>query len=74
VAPIANIINQNLPQFAERAGGYTNSAGGGATNAAAYTPLSYLQTLAANIVDYADTDSSPTTDGTPLGTNRVRPV
>jgi Tfp pilus assembly protein PilX len=74
VASIANIINQNLPQFAQRAGGYTNSAGGGAQNAAAYTPLSYLQTLAANIVDYADTDSNPTTDGTPLGTNRVRPV
>jgi PilX N-terminal len=74
VAVIASIINQGLPQFAQRAGGYTNSAGGGAQNAAAYSPLSYLQTLAANIVDYADTDSNPTTDGTPLSTNRVRPV
>jgi Tfp pilus assembly protein PilX len=74
VTSIADIINQNLPQFAQRAGGYTNSAGGGATNTNAYTSLSYLQTLAANIIDYADLDSNPTTDGTPLGTNRVRPV
>ncbi len=74
VTNIANIINRNLPQFAQRAGGYTNSAGGGAQNASAYTPLSYLQTLAANIVDYADLDSNPTTDGTSLSTDRIRPV
>ena len=74
VTSIANIINRNLPEFVQRAGGYTNSAGGGAQNAAAYAPLSYLQTIAASIVDYADADSNPTTDGTPLGTNRVRPV
>ena len=74
VNAIATIINQNLPQFVQRAGGYSNSAAGGATNTAAYAPFSYLQTLAANMVDYADTDSSPTTDGTGLTTNRVRPV
>lgn len=74
VDSIANIINRNLPQFVQRAGGYTNSPGGGATNAAAYVPFSYLQTLAANIVDYADTDSTATTDGAALTTNRVRPV
>lgn len=74
VSAIATIINQNLEQFVQRAGGYTNSAAGGATNTAAYVPFSYLQTLAANIVDYADTDSTATTDGAALTTNRVRPV
>lgn len=74
VTTIAAIISANLPQFSDRAGGYTNSSGGGATNANAYTAESYLQTLAANVIDYADTDSNPTTDGMALSTNRVRPV
>jgi hypothetical protein len=74
VNAIADVIEKNLPLFAQRAGGYTNSAGGGATNANAYTPRSYLQTIAANIVDYADTNSDPTTDGTAIPTGRVRPV
>jgi hypothetical protein len=74
VSTIAAVISANLPQFAQRAGGYTNSAGGGALNAAAYTPQSFLQTIAANIVDYADADSNPTTDGTPLAATRSRPA
>jgi len=74
ISSIPAIISSNLPQFAQRAGGYTNAVGGGAQNADAYTPASYLQTLAASIIDYADTDSNPTTDGTPLSTNRVRPI
>lgn len=71
---IAAAISNNLAGFTQRAGGYTNAGGGGAANAAAFTPFSYLQTLAANIIDYADTDSNPTTDGTALSTNRARPV
>jgi hypothetical protein len=73
VDSIAGIINSNLPNFIQRGGGFTNFAGGGATNASAYDPYSYLQTIAANIIDYADVDSDPTTDGTPLTTNLVRP-
>ena len=72
---IASVISNNLPNFASvRAGGFTNSTGGGAVNAAAYTRDAYYLTLAANIVDYADNDSNPTTDGTTLSTNRVRPI
>ena len=75
VASIAAVISNNLPDFASvRAGGFTNSAGGGATNSNGYTRSAYYLTLAANIVDYADADSDPTTDGTPLTTNRTRPV
>lgn len=75
VTSIAAVISNNLPNFASiRAGGFTNTNGGGATNTNAYTRSAYYLTLAANIVDYADTDSTPTTDGTALSTNRNRPV
>jgi hypothetical protein len=74
VTTIAGAINANLPGFTNRAGGFCLSAGGGAINAAAYTGTAYVQTLAANIKDYIDTDSDPTTDGTALSTNRIRPV
>ena len=75
VSSIAKVISNNLPNFASiRAGGFTNTNGGGATNTNAYTRSAYYLTLAANIVDYADADSDPTTDGTALSANRVRPV
>ncbi|MEM7147506.1 MAG: hypothetical protein AAF591_20490, partial [Verrucomicrobiota bacterium] len=45
VGGIAGHINRNLPEFAERKGGF---------------PEDYVQTLAASIVDYADRDSEPT--------------
>lgn len=74
IAAITGMITNNLPSFAStRAGGFTNSKGGGATNNDAYTTNAYLQTLAANIIDYADADSTPTTDGTGISTNRDRP-
>lgn len=72
---IVSAISSNLPAFAgTRAGGFILTAGGGATNTNAYTTNAYLQTLAASIIDYADTDSTPTTDGTILSTNRDRPA
>jgi len=75
VTTIVSTISSNLPTFAAtRAGGFTNSAGGGATNTNAYTTNAYLQTLAACIIDYADTDSTPTTDGMGISTNRDRPT
>jgi len=74
VSTIVAALQSNLPSFTDRAGGFTNSAGGGATNTNAYTGTAYLQTLAANIIDYADADSTPSTDGTGISTNRVRPV
>ena len=74
VATIASVISSNLTQLTNRAGGLCLSNGGGAKNAAAYTGTAYIQTLAANIIDYIDTDSDPTTDGTPISTNLVRPV
>ena len=75
VQSISSVISNNLPSFASiRAGGFTNSSGGGATNTNAYSRGAYYLTLAANIVDYADTDSTPTTDGTVISTNRIRPV
>ena len=74
VSTIAAAINANLPSFTNRAGGFCLSAGGGAINAAAYAGTAYVQTLAANIKDYIDTDSDPTTDGTAISTNRIRPV
>lgn len=75
VPVLANWIGSNLPAMSTtRAGGFISSAGGGATNPAAYTTNAYLQTLAASIVDYADTDSTPTTDGTAMSTNRTRPT
>ena len=74
VTTIAGAINANLPGFTNRAGGFCLSAGGGAINAAAYTGTAYIQTLAANIKDYIDPDSDPTTDGTVISTNLNRPV
>lgn len=71
---LVTILTNHLPNFTNRAGGFAISASGGATNTNAYTGTAYLQTLAANIIDYADADSDPTTDGTPLSTNRVRPA
>lgn len=47
VAGLTEHIARNLPSFASRRGGFP-SAG------------NYLQTLAASIIDYADTDSNPT--------------
>ena len=75
ISQITAAITNNLPNFASsRAGGFTNSAGGGATNTNAYTTDAYLQTLAASIIDYADSDSTPTTDGTGTSTNQDRPT
>ena len=74
VATIASVITTNLTQLTNRAGGLCLSVGGGAKNAAAYTGTAYIQTLAANIIDYIDTDSDPTTDGTAISTNLIRPV
>ena len=49
-ASIVSKVTANLPQFAaKRAGGMA--------------PATYLNYLAANIVDYADSDSSPTSSG-----------
>jgi hypothetical protein len=74
VGAISTAITANLPGFTNRAGGFCLSAGGGAINAAAYAGTAYVQTLAANIKDFIDTDSDPTTDGTAISTNRTRPV
>ena len=74
VSTIATAINANLPGFTNRAGGFCISAGGGAINTAAYAGTAYVQTLAANIKDFIDTDSDPTTDGTAISTNLIRPV
>lgn len=48
VAKIATAISNNLPDFAQRAGGMSAGA--------------YLSNIAANIVDYIDADSTPTVD------------
>ena len=74
VTTISTAITANLPGFTNRAGGFCLSAGGGAINAAAYAGTAYVQTLAANIKDFIDPDSDPTTDGTAISTNRIRPV
>lgn len=75
VAAIAGWIGTNLPVFAStRAGGFFRSGGGGATNTNAFTTNAYLRTLAANIIDYADANSTPSTDGTGISTNLDRPV
>jgi len=50
---IASVIDTNLPLFTNRAGGM-----GGST---------YLNALAANIIDYADSDATPSTLGTAIG-------
>ena len=47
---IADIINRNLPDFEDRKGGFPDSQ-------------DYVKTLAASIIDYADTDSDTTTGG-----------
>jgi len=52
VGTIAAAINANLPGFTNRAGGLTNVTNG-------YS-FDYAKCLAANIVDYIDTDSTPT--------------
>jgi len=48
VSTIATAITANLPGFTNRAGGMN--------------PTAYVNNLAANIVDYIDTDDNPTTD------------
>jgi hypothetical protein len=50
---IAATINANYPMFTNRAGGMNG--------------VTYVNALAANIVDYADTDSTPTTVGNAVG-------
>lgn len=49
IASIPDIINRNLPRFGTRGG--------------AMSPSEYLQNIAANIIDYADVDTNPTTGG-----------
>ena len=48
VPTLASILSSNLPNFTNRAGGMNGST--------------YLSNLAANIVDYADTDTNPTVE------------
>jgi hypothetical protein len=55
---LANHINTSLPNFTNRAGGFPAQ--------------DYALTLAANIIDYADTDSDPTTTGAPSGGPAIR--
>lgn len=58
VTELANWINANLPGFTNRAGGF---------------PVrDYTLTLAANIIDYADADSLPTTASSPSGGPPIR--
>jgi hypothetical protein len=49
VSFLASAISQNLPNFA-------------ATRSGARNPVDYLNNIAANIIDYADTGSDPTVD------------
>jgi len=55
---IANWIDANLPSFANRAGGFPAQ--------------DYALTLAANIIDYADADSLPTTTNSLSGGPAIR--
>jgi len=55
---LANHINTSLPNFTNRAGGFPAK--------------DYALTLAANIIDFADTDSAPTTTGAPSGGPAIR--
>jgi hypothetical protein len=55
---LANHINTSLPNFKNRAGGFPSD--------------DYALTLAANIIDFADTDSAPTTTGAPSGGPAIR--
>jgi len=48
VAPLATFIQRNLTSIRSRSGGMSSNA--------------YVSNIAANIVDYVDTDSNPTTD------------
>jgi hypothetical protein len=48
VATIADAINNNLPKFKARSGAMNSNA--------------YVSNIAANIIDYIDTDSTPTAD------------
>ncbi len=58
---IVTMIDANLPAFASsRAGGLDGDR--------------YLRAIAANVVDYIDTDTSPTTAGTPGGVDYVQGV
>lgn len=58
LATLANHINTSLPNFKNRAGGFPAN--------------DYALTLAANIIDYADTDSLPTTTNAPSGGPAIR--
>jgi len=53
VASIVAVINNNLPNFKNRSGGMNGNT--------------YLLNIAANIVDYVDTDPNPTTNGSTVG-------
>ena len=53
VTNISDFIKDNLPDFTNRAGGMNGT--------------NYLYALAANMIDYADTDHNPTTTNTPAG-------
>jgi hypothetical protein len=53
VTNISDFIKFNLPDFTNRAGGMNGT--------------NYLYALAANMIDYADTDGEPTTTNTPAG-------
>lgn len=64
VTEIANFIDTALPDFAEqRRGGFGEWLSGSSQDSA------YLETIAASILDYADTDSTPISDG-----NRYRGI
>ncbi|MDQ8192040.1 hypothetical protein [Roseibacillus persicicus] len=58
VSEIADFIDTALPDFAEqRRGGFGEWLSGSSKDSA------YLETIAASILDYADTDSTPIADG-----------
>jgi Tfp pilus assembly protein PilX len=57
---IASIVSANLPSFSSRSGGLDANR--------------YLRAIAANVVDYIDADSIPTTEGTPGGADYVQGV
>jgi hypothetical protein len=62
VDQIAAHIQECLPQFSTRKGGFPLPLGG--SDAAA--GLAYLKNLAASMIDYADTDPMPVMDGNPM--------
>jgi len=57
---IATAINANLPEFSQRSGGLDGSR--------------YIRAIAANAVDYIDSDSIPTTEGTAGGAGYIQGV